>query len=759
MKTYVLVLVLSAIACTDAKTVVDPDATAIEVVTQIAAGDSVTQLRLSGTTGVSTTFGPSAVPELPRALEGEQTAVVLVADNLDGMEVLVRVDALAGGVVVRTGVAPVTVRAHATRRLDVALGEPAVCGDSKLRAPFETCDDGNTAAGDGCSTSCVVDPGWICSGGPSLCRRFTTSKEITAYAFGSINNPGLAADVQATITGTAISVTVPNGTNVAALVATFATTGASVTVSGTSQLSGATGNNFGSPVIYRVTAEDGSTKDYTVTVAVASGSAKDLTSFELLSVDNPGLGADVTGTIAGSVITLTVPSGTNTTALVATFSTTGASVRVGGTAQASGTTANDFTNPVTYRVTAADASTKDYTVTVTVAAGSAKDLTTFVFLSVDNPGLGADVTGTITGTAITLTVPSGTNITALVATFATNGASVRIGGTTQVSGTTVNNFTTSVIYRVTAADASTKDYVVTLTVAPDTAKAITAYALLTVDNPGLGADVMATIIGATISMTVPYGTNVAALVATFSTTGASVKVAGTAQTSGTTANNFINPVTYRVTAADASTKDYAVTITVASMTDKDLTSFAFQSVRNQNLWTEVRGTITGTTIFLTVPNGTDVRILVATFATTGASVRVVGTVQTSGTTANDFTNPVIYRVTAADGSTKDYTVTVREASSTEKELTAFTFLSVNNPGLAADVTGTITGTSIAVVVPIGTNITALVATFSTTGADVRVAGMTQVTGTTANDFTITVTYTVTAEDGSTRDFTVTVTFA
>jgi hypothetical protein len=48
---------------------------------------------------------------------------------------------------------------------------------------------------------------------------------------------------------------------------------------------------------------------------------------------------------------------------VATFTTTGASVRVGATTQVSGTTPNNFTSPVTYTVTAADASTKDYTVT------------------------------------------------------------------------------------------------------------------------------------------------------------------------------------------------------------------------------------------------------------------------------------------------------------------------------------------------------------------------------------------------------------
>jgi uncharacterized delta-60 repeat protein len=66
---------------------------------------------------------------------------------------------------------------------------------------------------------------------------------------------------------------------------------------------------------------------------------------------------------------------------------------------------------------------------------------------------------------------------------------------------------------------------------------------------------------------VPYATNAAHLVATFTTTGASVKVNSTVQESGNTANDFtnstINPVIYTVTAADASTQDYKVTVTVS----------------------------------------------------------------------------------------------------------------------------------------------------------------------------------------------------
>ena len=44
------------------------------------------------------------------------------------------------------------------------------CGDG-LITPGETCDDHNTTPGDGCSTSCTIEPGYLCSGAPSVCTR------------------------------------------------------------------------------------------------------------------------------------------------------------------------------------------------------------------------------------------------------------------------------------------------------------------------------------------------------------------------------------------------------------------------------------------------------------------------------------------------------------------------------------------------------------------------------------------------------------
>jgi hypothetical protein len=105
-----------------------------------------------------------------------------------------------------------------------------------------------------------------------------------------------------------------------------------------------------------------------VALVYAAGSDKDITMFGFTT-------PAAVGVITGTDIAVAVPFGTNVSALVANFTTTGASVAVGAVTQISGVTANDFTNPVTYTVTAADASTQNYTVTVTISCGSTVTVT------------------------------------------------------------------------------------------------------------------------------------------------------------------------------------------------------------------------------------------------------------------------------------------------------------------------------------------------------------------------------------------------
>lgn len=186
----------------------------------------------------------------------------------------------------------------------------------------------------------------------------STAKAITAYSINGIS--GVIDESAKTI-----SVSVPTGTVVTALVSTFTTTGSSLSVDGFVQSSGVTSNNFSAAKTYIVAAADGTTATYTVTVTVAASSAKALTAYSL---------AGVTAVITepAHAIAVTVPFGTNVTALIATFATSGSGVpTVGGVNQVSATTPNDFSSFKDYIVTAADTTTATYRVTVTVAAAAA----------------------------------------------------------------------------------------------------------------------------------------------------------------------------------------------------------------------------------------------------------------------------------------------------------------------------------------------------------------------------------------------------
>ena len=561
----------------------------------------------------------------------------------------------------------------------------------------------------------------------------SSAKAMTAYSFVGLDGASGAINEAAKT----IAVTLPFGTDLTNLVATFTTTGTVVEVGTAVQTSSATVNDFTSPQQYIVTAADSSTATYSVTVTVSPSPAKAMTAYSFVGFT----GAAGVVNEAAKTIAVTVPFGTNVTNLVATFTTTGTVVEAGGVIQTSGSTANNFTNPQQYIVTAADSSTATYTVTVTVSPSPAKAMTAYSFVGFTGAA------GVINEAAktIAVTVPFGTDLTNLVATFTTTGTVVRVGTAVQTSSATANDFTSPLQYIVTAADSSTTTYTVTVTVSPSPAKAMTAYSFVGFT----GAAGVVNEAAKTIAVTLPFGTNVTNLVATFTTTGTVVEAGGVIQTSGSTANNFTNPQQYIVTAADSSTATYSVTVTVSPSPARAMTAYSFVG------FTGAAGVINeaAKTIAVTVPFGTDLTNLVATFTTTGTVVRVGGAVQTSSATANNFTNPLQYIVTAADSSTTTYTVTVTVSPSPARAMTAYSFVGFTGAtGVVNEAAKTI-----AVTVPFGTNVTNLIATFTTTGTVVRVGGAVQTSASTANNFTNPLQYIVTAADSSTTTYTVTVT--
>jgi hypothetical protein len=90
--------------------------------------------------------------------------------------------------------------------------------------------------------------------------------------------------------------------------------------------------------------------------------------------------------------------------------------------------------------------------------------------------------------------------------------------------------------------------------------------------------------------------------------------------------------------------------------EKAITSFGFSSLG-------LTGAVNNNDISVDAPYGTDVTNLVADFTVSNRATVTVGTTsQTSGVTANDFSEPVTYTVAAEDGSTRMYTVTVTVAN-------------------------------------------------------------------------------------------------
>ena len=90
---------------------------------------------------------------------------------------------------------------------------------------------------------------------------------------------------------------------------------------------------------------------------------KEILSFKFLAAENAALNEDVTGIISGTEIQITV-IGADVSSLVASFSTTGKSVKVGTIEQNSNATPNDFSNPLAYAVYAEDGSRQEYTVSL-----------------------------------------------------------------------------------------------------------------------------------------------------------------------------------------------------------------------------------------------------------------------------------------------------------------------------------------------------------------------------------------------------------
>ena len=150
--------------------------------------------------------------------------------------------------------------------------------------------------------------------------------------------------------------------------------------------------------------------------------------------------------------------------------------------------------------------------------------------------------------------------------------------------------------------------------------------------------------GHTVTFHMPYGTDVTALTPTIT-----VSANATISPASGTAQNFTNPVSYTVTAQDGTPQVWTVTCVVdpALSGENDITGFTVAGQAGASAIDTASHTVT-----FHMPSGTNVTAL-----TPAITVSANATISPASGTAQDFTSPVSYTVTAQDGTQQVWTVT------------------------------------------------------------------------------------------------------
>jgi lysophospholipase L1-like esterase len=190
--------------------------------------------------------------------------------------------------------------------------------------------------------------------------------------------------------------------------------------------------NFANGVVeYTVTAENGSTKKWSVSVVNAKRSDADILGFAISNQSFPTI-------YTSDSVYVLMPTGSLLTALVPTITTS-----PDATISPSGSVATDYSKgAVLYTVTAADGTIKIWKVKVRLASRNANIVSFIIPLLND--------TGKITTTSVTVTVPYGTDLTKIVPTIVVSPGSK----ISPESGTSVDFSKGSVTYTVTPEDPS-----------------------------------------------------------------------------------------------------------------------------------------------------------------------------------------------------------------------------------------------------------------------------------------------------------------
>ncbi|KQB41313.1 Peptidase S8/S53 subtilisin kexin sedolisin [Flavobacterium aquidurense] len=260
----------------------------------------------------------------------------------------------------------------------------------------------------------------------------------------------------------------------------------------------------------------------------------------------------------------------------------------------------------------------------------------------------------------------GADITSAIANYSLGMKSIaKISGTTQVSGVTANDYTNPVTVTVEGVGFNTgitETYTVKVITGLSNESKLLSYDFKTVSNPGLPQEINTDIVGNNATKTVPFGYDVTNLVADFSVSpGAELYIDGVKQlNSKVIASNYTNSFLVTVISENKlSQTNYTVTINAKN----SLASIINYSVANQVGTSVVDPTLK--TVKVLVNNNANLSALVPNVQISDFATLRIGTyIQNSGVTTLNYTAPVVYNVTAQNGTIEYWTVTIEVAKPT-----------------------------------------------------------------------------------------------
>ena len=144
-------------------------------------------------------------------------------------------------------------------------------------------------------------------------------KVIYSFRIKASNNPGLANDIEGVLSHDSIILNAGATINVSSLIPTISFGGVSLLPNAS------TPQNYTSGIVYTVTAEDGSQKNYKTYLNILSNT-KAISSFIFKTSNNVSLSSDLTGIISGDSILLQIPPGIALNSLVPTITYIGQSL-------------------------------------------------------------------------------------------------------------------------------------------------------------------------------------------------------------------------------------------------------------------------------------------------------------------------------------------------------------------------------------------------------------------------------------------------